>query len=130
MSVDRALLELAAKAAGINGHFIENHPEDGAPAYSCGIGSGAAIAPLWNSLTKDGDTFRLQVALGIELKGPSRSRSIGRVIRAWFPPDGNPDRSACDFVTVHINGDKLAAARRAVTMAAAEIARRVHGAPP
>lgn len=113
---DREMLELAAKAAGLK-FFIDGYDEilqepaieeDGFPV-------------LWNPLTDDGDALRLAVALGIEFKKPSRSRSVGRVVQAWFNPDGNPNRSAISHISVTVDGDKLSATRRAITMAAAEI---------
>lgn len=121
---DIDLLALAAKAyndptisqlPGAGGSFVRvigNNPVTGAP-----------IVVPWNPLLDDGDAFRLGVKLGIECSKPMRSRSIGRVIRAWYPPDGNPDRSCCAGLSVHINGDRYAATRRAITMAAAEMAK-------
>lgn len=120
---DRELLELAAKAAGIVGLYVEDadrEAEDGKYSYQfTGISTDACID--WNPLTDDGDALRLAVKLGIEHKKPSRNRSIGRVAQAWFPADGNPARSASAHVSVAIKGDVLAATRRAIVCAAAEI---------
>ena len=56
MSADRELLELAAKAAGLEFDLLDGKPirrePDGQPVY-------------WNPLTDDGDALRLAVALGI-----------------------------------------------------------------
>jgi hypothetical protein len=107
---DRKLLELAAKAAGIKGHFVENRPEDGHPIYSCGISRGA-ITPLWNPLTDDGATLRLAVMLGIDILV---DRENG---------------STCTSFTIGEAGlntfenwpPEMAATRRAVVRAAAQI---------
>jgi hypothetical protein len=115
MSADRELLELAAKAAGID---IVLYQADGTPHICDPTGS---VSWRWNPLTDDGDALRLAVKLGIEHKKPSRSRSVSRVVQAWFPADGNPARSASAHVSVAIKGDVLAATRRAITCAAAEI---------
>lgn len=64
---DRELLELAARAAGVPGAWIENCPEDGCPTYSCGIGHRGRITALWNPLTDDGDALRLASKLRINL---------------------------------------------------------------
>lgn len=116
---DKELLELAAKAAGIPGNW--NSWRDQGGAESSGIQHTADAWNLWNPLTDDGDALRLVVKLGIEPRGPSRSRSVGRVVQAWYPPDGNPNRSACAHVIVPTSGDRYAATRRAIVRAAAEI---------
>ena len=64
---DKELLELAAKAAAVKGCFVEAFPEDGYPAYSCGIGSYASQLPLWNPLANDGEALRLAVKLQMEI---------------------------------------------------------------
>lgn len=64
---DRELLELAAKAVGIKGHFVEQCPEDGYPRYRCGIGSASQLRGLWNPLSDDSDALRLAVAMRIDI---------------------------------------------------------------
>lgn len=59
----RELLEKAAKAAGIEGCFMEETPLDGHPSYECGIGTASWVSGLWNSLTKNSDALRLAVKL-------------------------------------------------------------------
>lgn len=114
---DRELLELAAKAAGLNVRWHDSgHYGPTMEIMECVAGG-----PPWNPLTDDGDALRLAVKLGIEHKKPSRSRSVGRVVQAWFPPDGNRQRAAVAHVSVTIDGDVLAATRRAIVRAAAEI---------
>ena len=54
---DRELLELAAKAAGID-WFDE-------PALLAGKGLHMKSGPFWNPLTDDGDALRLAVKLGL-----------------------------------------------------------------
>ncbi len=67
-SQDRALLELAAKAAGVAGVFVEAHgPDIGQDA--AGIGRPGALYGdrLWNPLDDDGDAFRLAFALKVPI---------------------------------------------------------------
>ena len=92
MKTDRELLELAAKAAGIE----VQDPETG--AYS-----------LWNPLTDDGDALRLAVKLEIPLCFPFLLPQLIKSVRACvdcFESQGD---------------DPYAATRRAITRAAAEI---------
>lgn len=120
---DSELLALAAavyndpsiKRLGPDGGFVREVGRD--PVTGC------LVFVDWNTLLDDGDAFRLMVKLGIQCTKPLRSRSIGRVVRAWYPPDGNPLRAVCAHVSVHINGDRLAATRRSITLAAAEMAK-------
>ena len=123
---DRELLELAAKAAGVNlvskmllafgGGEVEeyfNQFDDG--RIGC-----------WNPLTDDGDALRLAVKLRIGIEINQRS-----VIACWvdggyetkdvyeYPESVQDD----DFDIVHVNHDK--ATRRAIVRAAAEIGRNL-----
>ena len=59
MKTDRELLELAAKAAGID-WFDE-------PALQAGKGLHMKSGPFWNPLQDDGDALRLAVALRMDL---------------------------------------------------------------
>lgn len=109
---DRELLELAAKAAGVPGRWVEQHPEDGHPAYRCGIGNAGWSTPLWNPLTDDGDALRLAVKLMLSLViGPCqvRASSIQGALRGEFP------------VEDAVYQDMAVATRRAIVRAAAEI---------
>lgn len=120
MSADRELLELAAKAAGIE--ILRSRLENPICADMLLVertDDGRAIG--WNPLNDDGDAHRLTVLLGIEVIKSRHSRSIGRVVQAWYPPDGNHRRSATAHITVAINGDRYVATRRAIVTAAAEI---------
>ncbi len=92
---DRELLELAARAAGIDLDW--DVPPKSPPWRMTGEGEDRGPAAQWNPLTDDGDALRLAVKLGL---------------------DG-------DFVTLMISskhdGDPYAATRRAIVRAAAEI---------
>ena len=101
---DRELLEFAAKAAGL--HRCENYYTDAAGNHVD-----------WNPLADDGDALRLMVRLRLEPRFIDNSHSNG----------AEPSR-----VTLHnfagivenIDGDPLAATRRAIVRAAAEIGRQ------
>ena len=105
---DREVLEMAAKAAG-----IDLWHED---VFTNGLTQKVSDNGVlrWNPLTDDGDALRLAVKLGIGFQchqgrgdyvladdGNNHSHCI------WFGPEGEP----------------LAATRRAITRAAAEIGR-------
>jgi len=102
---DRELLELAAKASGIEiGDW-----SDSAEAYleRCG--------QWWNPLIDDGDALRLAVKLGIDtvvsVERPPKSSAC--------PPGGD----ILDYIDVDHNGDPYAATRRAIVLAAVEMGR-------
>ena len=70
MNEDKKLLELAAKAAGV---------ERGADRLDCGVSLRMADGrhrslPRWNPLDDDGDALRLAVKLGIDLEWRSDAR--------------------------------------------------------
>jgi hypothetical protein len=100
MSTDRELLELAAKAAGIGGFWVD-----------AGLNIGSNAAPrIWNPLADDGDALRLAVKLRMSVKNTEIRASV-IAERAWV-------------VTTEPHGtDPLAATRRAIVRAAAEIGR-------
>ena len=105
---DRELLELAAKAAGIELHWEHDRPQR--------IELFRGHLPNfedWNPLTDNGDALRLAVKIG-------RSRTLQLVVGV-----GGAD---CQFdhplVTAFESGDDpYAATRRAIVRAAAEIGR-------
>ena len=107
---DRELLELAAKAAGIDYHAT---CEDGTKCIHDGRG-------YWNPRDDDGDALRLAVKLRISL------------MLAETPP-GNPEVIYClthdtgpEWRTAKaLHGDPYAATRRAIVRAAAEIGRNM-----
>lgn len=98
---DRELLELAAKAAGIE---IEPHPNRGIVSSLQFIAEGKS----WNPLADDGDAFRLAVRLGIPIHPNMRSNTAGACTQRY------------NFEERH-NGDAFAATRRAIVRAAAKI---------
>jgi len=108
---DRELLELAAKAAGIQ--FSE-------------LGGGARYAPQpgimqpyvpWNPLTNDGDALRLAATLGIDIEW----RADGRVA-AYRHANAN---GYCFTAFESSREDRAANVRRAIVRAAAEIERNM-----
>ena len=103
---DRELLELAAKAAGI---------EHGADRLDCGLSitlpDGRHYSlPRWNPLVDDGDALRLAVKLLFEI-------DMGRGCIAIRHSTGIKILEA-------FNHDPLTATRRAIVRAAAEIGRQ------
>lgn len=102
MSDDRELLELAAKAAGIDATYHS-------PAFGMTYLVGSDDYPYtesWNPLTNDGDALRLAVKLGLTVDLDYADEYV-RVF------------------TVPPNGDPYAATRRAIVRAAAEIGRNM-----
>jgi len=104
---DRELLELAAKAAGLDVRWIAEcqdyyeHRPHMLPGYW----------DKWNPLADDGDALRLAVKLGLQIH-PSGDE-------IWV---SNPAASlAEDVVFETYRDDPYAAARRAIVRAAAEI---------
>ena len=99
---DRELLELAAKAAGIDFYT----PEGGDTPW-CGRGFYLRGCAVWNPLEDDGDALRLAVQLF-------------RDIHFWYFDNsvsvGNEQRVLCD-------DDSCAATRLAIVRAAAEAGR-------
>lgn len=98
---DRELLELAAKAAGIEIATWSNAQAGGF------LKLGVAEGRFWNPLTDDGDALRLAVKLGISL--PTRL--------------GNQCYACSSATFKEVSDDIYAATRRAIVRAAAEIGR-------
>ena len=94
---DKQLLELAAKAAGID----ERRLPDAWP--------NRFDDDQWNPLEDDGDAFRLAVKLGLRIEINTQVLGDTLVISEFY-----------DNVECH-NGDPYAATRRAIVRAAAEI---------
>ena len=115
---DRELLEAAAKAAGIEGKFMEWGPPDHLPG--CGFVSKIGNWP-WNPLTDDGDALRLAVKLGLAIIHDDASA----VRVGWFANQQCPitmDGAGPWFWKEWLrdNGDDPnAATRRAIVRAAA-----------
>ena len=119
---DKELIELAAKAYGFGdpeGNFIWTESE-----YPRGSKTNGALwnymgwcdtAQLWNPLTDDGDALRLAVTLGFVIdRNPAWT-----IIYA-----GLWDSPKWEGVDVE-NGDSIAATRRAITRAAAQIGKEM-----
>ena len=100
---DKELIELAAKAAGIEVLGV-SFEMDGSFA---GFPTGGQ--KVWNPLTDDGDALRLAVKLGMGLDLPTQT-SVYVVVN-------NDQLEYCK------NKDHYAATRRAIVRAAAEIGR-------
>ena len=116
---DCELLELAAKAAGIEGRYasLDEFP-DWMTAHD-GEGVYYTSSQAWNPLIDDGDALRLAVRLGLDvcidlqLENKPHTHVIG--FRC--------DHSAETIEAIEYHGDPYAATRRAIVRAAAEIGR-------
>ena len=112
---DRELLELAAKAAGIDAHW-----GDGWQSHMMFRALPRPNSPLvanveWNPITDDGDALRLAVKLAIDFK-------IRNGITWW---DHQKSDGVVSWGHEPHNNDPLAATRRAIVRAAAEIGRQM-----
>lgn len=106
MSNDRELLELAAKAAGIEPGMLT------AKTWCDGEGEPEVIVrAAWNPLADDGEALRLAVVLEMQLRILHRENQVS----VYGSPDGRVDEA--------VRGAPLAATRRAIVRAAAEIGR-------
>lgn len=107
---DKEMLELAAKAAGVDGEYVENSPLNG--AYRTGIYD-RFLDHEWNPLTDDGDALRLAVKLEMVV-------DTIELILIGSPPS----------VCVGIDFDEQytcpeSAVRRAIVRAAAEVGKNM-----
>lgn len=108
---DRELLGLAAKAAGLS---IDKSETNGGGRGNTGFDScGNAMLDWhnnvrWNPLADDGDALRLAVTLGLRIGSSSFTTLY-------------VDRGSNVFVAESSGSDPLAATRRAIVRAAAEI---------
>ncbi len=106
---DRELLELAAKAAGIEYEY-------------CRIELGGCLltdkSKWWNPIADDGDALRLAVKLKIDTLIESALYDGTPVVSTVYPLDGDYE-SDCE----PIGNDPYASTRRAIVRAAAEIGR-------
>lgn len=108
---DRELLELAAKAAGINGRWFELDAEFKLcpPAISDGT-----KRYLWRPLQDDGDALRLALKLGICIQFIPECDTVQ--VYQERPTTG-------ESFNVHVAGLGDIETRRIITQAAAEIGR-------
>ena len=103
---DRKLLELAAKAAGIEDY---DFMLDGSIYYRVKF---EIWGKTWNPLTDDGDALRLAVKLSLTVDATSKTVAV--VVTDQYYSVSALER---------INDDPYAATRRAIVRAAAEIGR-------
>lgn len=106
---DRTMLELAAKAAG---HSLGDGWDECGEGYGVIInGTGCGDGEFWNPLTSDGDALRLAVKLNMGISIPVMRTPMADVVTFRD-----------SIINVREKGnDILAATRRAITRAAAEI---------
>jgi hypothetical protein len=107
---DREMLELAAKAAGID-WFDE-------PAASLGKGLHLKSGSFWNPRTDNGDALTLAIDLGLAI----------RVLQKCVYVETDPETllGPSQYSALEMYGDDpYAAARRAIVSVAAEIGRGV-----
>jgi hypothetical protein len=106
---DRELLELAAKAAGIAGFWVDD-----------GLNTGSNATPtVWNPITDDGDALRLAVKLNINIGFGIFATQINCEIYDWAE-----DEVLIDWKEDG-RKDPYTATRRAIVRAAAEIGRNM-----
>lgn len=108
---DRELLELAAKAAGIEGKYFES--ENGIHIHTGIYRPG--LDYYWNPLISDSEALRLAVDLQL-------CTSTGELACAASWP---PHSAWLHEVVEKHDGDKRSAMRRAITRTAAEIGRQM-----
>ena len=117
---DKEMLEYAAKAAGIDSDRLKNRydhwDKDHAPVL---------VGRAWNPLTDDGDALRLAVRLGLHARqfpiiDDGFDAPLG-MVEVWRV-DGD-DPMHVEFL--RSGDDRLAATRRAIVRAAAEIGRKL-----
>lgn len=128
MSTDRELLEMAAKAAGVDvswcdqldvglmdPHIIQ-HPT---PHFKMS----KYPHDIWNPLYDDGDALRLAVKLGLDIM--RTERDVEAI--ATLPPYAkiNSGTVVAPFSVELIGSDPDSATRRAIVRAAAEIGRNM-----
>lgn len=116
---DRKLLEMAAKAAGVE---IEWHCWPASAKEAAYFKNGDAGNPggecysTWNPLTDDGDALRLAVKLnmGVKVNDDDHWQEPNRTVVIW-------DDNCARRISIPHGKDKSAATRRAITRAAAAI---------
>lgn len=107
---DRKLLELAAKAAGVN---LEPRIEGKKPCRLLEHESHeGCVSVLWNPLTDDGDALRLAVALRLQVQ----VNEAAVVVETWQPDIGETKEIVEYFDQLD---DVYAATRRAIVRAGA-----------
>lgn len=115
---DRELLELAAKAAGIDVRWYQG--DCLRVADKCN-----GFAGKWNPITDDGDALRLMVRLRLHARqfpvlDDGFDAALG-MVEVWRVDDDDPMH--VEFL--RSGDDRLVVTRRAITRAAAEIGRQM-----
>lgn len=109
---DRELLELAAKAAGVeHDGYTERY-------YDPGLRARGNAGDAWNPLTDDGDALRLAVKTGVFITGVVHENTPVRGYRAAWN-DGTK------ALYQRIGSDAAADYRRAIVRAAAAIGKEM-----
>jgi hypothetical protein len=111
MNTDKELLELAAKAAGLNVKMYEFDQDDNFKGLIVGR-RGTKEKTLWNPLVSDGDALRLAVILNLTVcTGPCQASatSISGALSGFFPKEDTIEQNA------------FAATRKAIVRAAAHV---------
>lgn len=126
MKIDRELLELAAKAAGVPARWSTDGTVQQRPVFVLDVSRGAMghmpYEHPWNPLQDDGDALRLAVRLRlvIHVWDDEESVSVAKTKPEGRDPDPeNPDEWI--FETSHGCRGIEAATRRAIVRSAAEI---------
>jgi len=122
MNADRELLELAAKAAGVNARWFnvkqwqrkKSHPNC---RFYCGTKEvfGTHHSKPWNPLTDDGDALRLAAKLKIDIEWQATQVGALPLVEAYRGDPGGGSFCACENEADY---------RIAIVLAAAEIGRR------
>jgi hypothetical protein len=112
---DRELLEAAAKAAGKKVHTRNQADRDACGAGDVGLWISEGQT-CWNPLTDDGDALRLAVKLNINLSFYPEPDVCEPWVEALSPETASDELLAAD---------PLAATRRAIVRAAAEIGKEM-----
>ena len=115
MMPERELLQRAARAAGIVGHYYE-----ASDLYTAGIGYNDELDcfRMWCPLTDDGDALRLLTRLSFRELYVSE---IGATV-SWRREDASGHGWKCDEYAEEHGGDLNAATRLAIVRAAAAMA--------
>ena len=116
MNTDRELLELAAKAAGLNIKMDRINAEDQFIGFIVGARN-TSEKVAWNPLTDDGDALRLAVKLQMMIDHVRHGYMTDNVVAVCRFPDAQGKTSEYES----INPDPYAATRRAIVRAAATI---------
>ena len=123
---DRELLELAAKAAGVVGHFASDGEDS--PIFFHNP-KNPSIWGQWNPLTDDGDALRLAVKLRIDV---AQSGAIGvnsdsfTAAVCHFPVKTRSGIERWQSIGEQVGSDTYAATRRSIVRAAAEIGKIIN----